>query len=58
MSLRFVDLDEDVEIIEAAQRDARQLLTYSRDLGACATVPLRQEVIVRYGDVFKEVSGG
>ena len=58
VSLRFVDLDEDVEIIESAQRDAKQLLTYSRDLGACATVPLRQEVIVRYGDVFKEVSGG
>ncbi len=58
VTLRFVDLESDVDIIEAAQRDARELLRYSRDLGAVATRPLRIEVVRRYGDVFKEVSGG
>lgn len=58
VALRFVDLESDADIIEAAQRDARELLRYSRDLGAVATRPLRIEVVRRYGDVFKEVSGG
>ncbi len=56
--LRFVDLDADTELIEAAHEDAEELLRYSRDLTACATMPMRHEVIARYGDVFKEVSGG
>ena len=55
MTLRFVDLDADTPIIEAAHDDAEELLRYSRDLGAVATMPLRQEVVLRYGDVF---SGG
>lgn len=58
VTLRFVDLDADTPIIEAAHDDAEELLRYSRDLGAVATMPLRQEVVLRYGDVFREVSGG
>ena len=58
VALRFVDLDADTSLIEAAHEDAEELLRYSRDLTACATMPMRHEVIARYGDVFKEVSGG
>lgn len=58
VALRFVDLDADVDLIEAAHEDAEELLRYSRDLCACATMPMRHEVIARYGVVFKEVSGG
>ncbi len=58
VSLRFVDLDEDTDLIEAAHTDAQELLRYARTLTATATLPLRHEVIARYGDVFKEVSGG
>lgn len=58
VSLRFVDLDADVDLIEAAHEDSEELLRYSRDLTACAAMPMRHEVIARYGDVFKEVSGG
>ncbi len=58
MALRFVELDEDTDLIEAAHTDAQELLRYARTLTATATLPLRHEVIARYGDVFKEVSGG
>lgn len=58
VSLRFVDLDADTDIIEWAHEDAIELLRYARGLDAVATRPLRFEVIDRYGDVFKEVSGG
>ena len=58
ISLRFVDLDEDTDIIEYAQTDARAMLARSRDLTDAALLPLRHEVIDRYGDVFREVSGG
>ena len=58
VSLRFVDLDRDVDIIEYAQIDARELLERSGDLGCGALLPLRHEVIERYRDLFREVSGG
>ena len=58
VSLRFVDLESDTDLIEWAHRDAQELLRYARSLDATATLPLRHEVIRRYGDVFKEVSGG
>lgn len=58
VSLRFVDLDADVEIIQAAHDDAQELLRYAHTLASTATMPLRYEVVRRYGDVFKEVSGG
>ena len=58
VTLRFVDLDADADLIEGAHEDASQLLRYAPSLSATATLPLRHEVVVRYGDVFKEVSGG
>lgn len=58
VTLRFVDLGADAELVESAHEDAQELLRYSRDLTAVATMPLRHEVVERYGDVLKEVSGG
>lgn len=58
VALRFVDLDADGDLIEAAHDDAAELLRYAPSLQAVATMPVRYEVIRRYGDVFREVSGG
>lgn len=58
VTLRFVDLGADAELVESAHEDAQELLRYSSDLTAVATMPLRHEVVERYGDVLKEVSGG
>ena len=58
VSLRFVDLDADADLIEAAHADAMELLRESPALSAAALVPLRFDVVDRYGDIFKEVSGG
>lgn len=58
VTLRFVDLDADTEIIEAAHDDAQEILRYAHTLDATATLPLRAEVVRRYGNVFREVSGG
>lgn len=58
VSLRFVDLDTDADLIEAAHEDADELLRYSPTLSSRATMPLRFCVVDRYGDIFKEVSGG
>ena len=58
VSLRFVDLDADVDLIEGAHEDAHELLRYAPTLRAAATMPLRHEVIKRYGDVFRDVERG
>ncbi len=58
VSLRYVDLDADIDIIEAAHEDAMELLHYAPTLAATATYPLRLCIVERYGDIFKEVSGG
>lgn len=58
VTLRFVDLDDDVDDIEAAHEDALELLRYASSLQSVATMPMRHRIIDRYGDVFKEVSGG
>ncbi len=58
VTLRFVDLDADTKIIEAAHDDAQEILRYAHTLDATATLPLRAEVVRRYGNVFREVSGG
>ena len=58
VTLRFVDLDADTDIIEAAHEDARELLRYAPTLSSQATLPLRLQVVERYGNIFKEVSGG
>ena len=58
VSLRFVDLEADAQLIEEARSDALELLRYARTLDAPTLAPLRLEAVHRYGDVFKEVSGG
>ena len=58
VTLRFVDLDADTDLIEGAHEDAEELLRYAPRLMATATLPLRHEVITRYENLFKEVSGG
>ena len=57
-SLRFVDLSRDEDLLLAARADARALIETDPLLGELAHRPVRDEVIARYGDVFKEVSGG
>ena len=58
VTLRYVDLDRDADLIEWAHDDALELLMYAPSLNAPATLPMRCEVVDRYGDIFKEVSGG
>lgn len=58
VSLRFVDLDDDADLIEWAHADAIETLRYAPSLDSVATLPIRHRVIDRYGDIFKEVSGG
>ena len=58
VTLRFVDLGADADLVEAAHEDALELLRYAHTLDAVATRPLSFEVVERYGSIFKEVSGG
>ncbi len=58
VTLRFVDLDADEELIEWAHLDALELLRYACNLDSVATRPLRDAVAMRYRHIFKEVSGG
>ena len=58
VTLRFVDLDADEELIEWAHLDAVELLRYACNLDSVATRPLRDAVATRYRHIFKEVSGG
>ena len=58
VTLRFVDLDADEELIEWAHLDAAELLRYASNLDSVATRPLRDAVATRYRHIFKEVSGG
>ena len=58
VTLRFVDLDADADLIEWAHLDAVELLRYARNLDAPATLPLKHAVVARYRHIFKEVSGG
>ncbi|MBY4796821.1 ATP-dependent DNA helicase RecG [Collinsella sp. AGMB00827] len=57
VSLRFVDLVEDQDLIEAANYDARQILEDNPDLSAPETLPLRIEVLERFGSLLKEAGG-
>ena len=58
VTLRFVDLDADEDLIEWAHLDAVELLRYACNLDSVATRPLRDAVAMRYRHIFKEVSGG
>ena len=57
-SLRYVDLGRDEDLLLAARADARELIEADPLLEEVTHRPVRDEVIARYGDVFKEVSGG
>ncbi len=56
--LRFVDLTRDGDLIEEARDDVRARMEADPQLLSIKDRPVRDEVIRRYGDVFKEVSGG
>lgn len=58
ISLRFVDIAEDTDLIAAAHEDARAIVDADPMLEAVKHIPLAIEVIDTYGDVFVEVSGG
>lgn len=57
VTLRFVDLAGDADLVEAAHEDAVDLLRGAPHLRSVSTLPLRHEVIDRFGDRFLEVSG-
>lgn len=57
VSLRFVDLAADADLVEDAHVDAVELLRAAPHLRSTATLPLRHEVVERFGDKFLEVSG-
>ncbi len=56
--LRFVDLARDADLVEAAHEDVAARLAGDPRLECSENRPVRAEVIRRYGDVFKVVSGG
>jgi len=57
VTLRFVDLAADADLVEAAHADAAELLEGAPRLRSLETLPLRHEVVERFGDRFLEVSG-
>ncbi|QWT17128.1 ATP-dependent DNA helicase RecG [Collinsella sp. zg1085] len=57
VTLRFIDLGSDADIIEAAHQDAQDLLAVSPTLECRETLPLRHELVDRFGSVFVEASG-
>lgn len=56
--LRFVDLARDADLVEAAHEDVAARMAGDPRLERPENRPVRAEVIRRYGDVFKVVSGG
>lgn len=58
VSLRYVDLASDADLLAAARQDARALLEKDPNLGQVQNRPARDELFNRHGDVFREVSGG
>ena len=56
--LRFVDLAHDADLLEQAHAVAAELLADDPALERPCARPVRDEVVIRYGDVFREVSGG
>lgn len=56
--LRFVDLARDADLIEQARDDMYEMMADDPLLEGVMALPVRAETIRRYGDVFKEVSGG
>lgn len=57
ISLRYVDFAQDEDLLAQARFDAIDLLDSDPHLESTANRPVRDELIARYGDVFREVSG-
>ncbi len=57
-TLRYVDLSRDEDLLVSARQDSRAMLEADPMLAGLSLRPVRDEVIIRYGDVFKEVGGG
>ena len=57
-TLRYVDLTRDLDLLEWARDDAAQMLAEDPDLLGRAHAPVRDELMIRFGDMFREVSGG
>lgn len=58
VTLRFVDLSRDEELLERARTDAVDLLSRDPGFEGVENRPVRDELVARFGDVFREVSGG
>ena len=58
VSLRFVDLARDADILQDAHDLVAAMLQADPDLAQPVNVPVKAEVVARYGDVFRDVSGG
>ena len=58
VSLRFVDLARDADLLQDAHDLACEMLEGDPALQAPCHVPVKAEVVARYGDVFRDVSGG
>ena len=56
--LAFVDLARDADLLEAAHALVGDMLADDPNLERPEHRPVRDEVVIRYGDVFREVSGG
>lgn len=56
--LRFVDIEQDQELIESAYHEACRIIADEPRMETAALLPLKYEVFDRYGDVFTEVAGG
>ena len=58
VALRFVDLARDADILQDAHDLAEELLAADPMLEGPSHAPVKAEVVARYGDVFRDVSGG
>ena len=57
-ALRFIDLARDEDLVRRANACAQGIMERDPQLTGVEGLPLRAEVIRRYGDVFKVVGGG
>ena len=58
VSLRFVDLARDADLLQDAHDLACDMLQADPLMQDPCHVPIKAEVVARYGDVFRDVSGG
>lgn len=58
VTLRFVDLARDADLLQGAHELACEMLQSDPQLTDPVNVPVKAEVVARFGDVFRDVSGG